>query len=169
MNRKTRALLVGTAIISVGLSLILAVWTPFSHREEREFWLPRYYRIVNLSNGSYIAISEYRNDKAIEMSFKDMLRIYETKLSNETFEIIVQQNGTIHYLWEYENITFIARQHNNLDYYAHFGSIADVQEVQEGKVTITILYQANVPFGIFSSIAVIVLGVLVIAALWPTK
>ena len=164
MNRKTRALLVGTAIISVGLSLILAVWTPFSHREEREFWLPQYYRIVNLSNGSYIAISEYRNDKAIEMSFKDMLRIYETKLSNETFEIIVQQNGTIHYLWEYESITFIARQHNNLNYYTHLGSIIDVQE---GKVTI--LYQADVPYGVVLIICVIVFGALMIIFLWPTK
>lgn len=164
MNQKIRALLVGIAIIIIGLSLVLAVLMPFSHREEKEIWLPQYYRIVNLKNGSYIAISEYRNDKAIEISFKDMLRIYETKLSNETFEIIVQQNGTIHYLWEYENISFIARQHNKLDYYVHYGSIVDVQE---GKVTI--LYQADPIFGVLMTILIIALGVVSIVALWPTK
>lgn len=165
MNRKALALIVAALIIVGGVGTIAYITMPISHEEKKEIWLPRQYQIVNRPNSSYIAISEYRNDEAVEISFESMQKQYETRFSNKTFEIIAQQNGTIHYVWTFEGIIFTAKQHNNLWYPGHYGSIVDVSS--DGKITI--LYQAEIWSPLLMSICLVAIGIIVGYMTWPKK
>jgi hypothetical protein len=167
MDRKILAIIVALLIMVGGIVVMLYMTMPFSQESKKEIWLPHRYHIANIPKGFYIYIevSEYRNDEAVEISFMDMQKQYEIKFSNETFEIIVQKNGTIHYVWTFEGIIFTAKQHNNLWYPGHYGSIIGVS----GNGQLTILYQADIlpPVGIF--IIMCIIGVIGGYLIWPSE
>jgi len=166
LNRKILAFTVAIGIIAIGWSGILYFTFPLREEVKKEIWLPHQYHIANIDNG-YAAISEYRSN-AVEISFEKMQELYEDKFSNESFEIIVQQNGTINYVWHSQGITFIAKQHNNLWYPGHEGTIIDVSSNSQ----ITILYQVNVwsfLLVLVLMLLILVLGIAIGYAIWPKK
>jgi len=162
LNRKILAFTVAIGIIAIGWSGILYFTFPLREEVKKEIWLPHQYHIANIDNG-YAAISEYRSN-AVEISFEKMQELYEDKFSNESFEIIVQQNGTINYVWHSQGITFIAKQHNNLWYPGHEGTITEVSS--NGQITI--LYQANV-WNFVLMLLILALGIIIGFAIWPEE
>jgi hypothetical protein len=160
LNRKILAFTVAIGIIAIGWSGILYFTLPLREEVKKEIWLPHQYHIANINDG-YAAISEYRTN-AVEISFEKMQELYEDKFSNENFEIIVQQNGTINYVWDFQGITFIAKQHNNLWYPGHDGIITDVSS--NGQITI--LYQARIE-GSIVMVLILVLGIIIGVVIWP--
>lgn len=142
---------------------------PLSSQETREIWTPEQFHIANRLNGSYLVVSEYRNEEATEMSFAELRKDYDSSYSNENFEIIAQKNGTVWYEWSFHGVSFKAPQHNNLSDFPREGSVTDVSSDGQ-EAYITIVYIISTLGGLMLLViyvAIIIVGLFVGWFLYP--
>lgn len=73
--------------------------TPF--QTTNEIWLPEHYNILNKENGTYLPIYDAKLKE--NKPWDEFAQRYKTELSNESFVVVVQQDGTVFYSWGSEN------------------------------------------------------------------
>jgi hypothetical protein len=171
MKQELFAIVLALAIIfGGGAAVTYYITMPTHSQENRQIWTPQQFHIANRINGSYVSISEYKNEEATEISFADLQKNYNSSYENESFLIVVQQNGTVWYVWSFQGVSFKAAQGDSLVSLPREGSIVNVSS--EGSKTYLIIVW-NISLGggfllLLLYLAIIALGVVLGWLLYPT-
>jgi hypothetical protein len=163
MKQKLIAIVLALAIIfGVGAAVTYYITMPVHSQEIREIWTPQQFHIANQLNGSYVSISEYQNEEATLISFADLQKNYNSSYVNENFMIVVQQNGTVWYVWSFQGVSFKAANDDSLLSLPREGSIINISSdgpktyliivwniLLGGGFLLLVLYLAIIALGIF--------------------
>lgn len=163
MKQELFAIVLALVIIfGGGAAMTYYLTMPTHSQETREIWTPQQFHIANRINGSYVSISEYKNEEATEVSFADLKKNYNSSYANENFLIVVQQNGTVWYVWSFQGVSFKAAQGDSLVSLPREGSIVNVSSDGPktyliidwnislgGGFLLLILYLAIIALGLF--------------------
>jgi len=140
--------------IVISIIIVITIATPSYSEKTKDILSPMKYKIVNDADGIFLKLSSYHNPDALKMGFDNLKKRYDNVLANETFSIVVLDNATVVYQWDYCGETFIS-QNNYMEFRG--GRDANVIEVSGGDpITIKIAWRLNP--GI---IWLLVLGVLI--------